>query len=258
MNLRVTNISQRSGARSKNWTDRISRENTRNNMVYSSRFKRIIDVSLAVVATLILLPIGAIISIFVLFASGNPIFFSQHRLGLNGSVFRLYKFRTMYTKQSHTSTITVSGDERITRIGQFLRASKLDELPQLIHVIRGQMSFVGPRPDIPRYKDLIPEHFKEVLTLRPGITGPATIAFRYEEDLLAQTDDPVAYNDSVVFPVKLRINMEYAQNMGLLIDIKCLLATAFPAIASALGFDVFHTKDQIDQEFDLHFDSVSE
>jgi len=125
--------------------------------------------------------------------------------------------------------VTVAGDRRVTSFGGWLRRFKLDELPQLFNVLKGEMSFVGPRPDVPGYMDKLQGEAAALLQLRPGITGPATLAFRNEEALLAKTADPQAYNDQVIFPEKVRLNLQYLNSMSLARDLGCIIQTLRPA-----------------------------
>ncbi|MGE0233017.1 MAG: sugar transferase [Flavobacteriaceae bacterium] len=151
--------------------------------------------------------------------------FRQRRIGLYGVPFTLMKIRTMRPLASVTTHVTAASDPRITRFGAFLRRTKLDELPQLMNVLRGDMSFVGPRPDVAEmYRDLRPE-WRKVLTVRPGITGPGSIAFRREEQLLAAEADPEAYNRDVIFPAKMRMSIDYIENYSLLGDAMLAFAT---------------------------------
>lgn len=158
---------------------------------------------------------------------GAPVLFRQQRVGRDGKLFTLVKFRTMVPVHSG-STVSVAGDSRITPLGAVLRRWKLDELPELWNVLRGDMSFVGPRPDVPGYADRLQGDDRRVLQLRPGITGPATLKYRNEEQLLAAHPDPVAYNDNVIFPDKVRINLQYLDNRSFIGDLKIIFATLIP------------------------------
>ena len=154
----------------------------------------------------------------------GPVFFRQERVGQYGRPFTLVKFRTM-TARHDGSPVSVAGDSRITPLGAFLRKCKLDELPELWNVLKGDMSFVGPRPDVPGYADGLRGEEREVLRLKPGITGPATLKYRNEEELLARQDDPRRYNDEVIWPDKVRINLEYLRTRTFAGDIKIILQT---------------------------------
>lgn len=139
-------------------------------------------------------------------------FFVQKRVGRNGRPSFFIKLRTMRVDPSHQTTVTTDYDPRITRLGRLFRKTKIDELPQLIHVLLGQMSFVGPRPDVPGYADRLEGDDRIILSVRPGITGPATLKYRDEEALLAAQNDPERYNDEVLWPDKVRLNREYVES----------------------------------------------
>ena len=154
-------------------------------------------------------------------------FFIQERVGQHGRRFRVVKIKTMRPNTSMTTTVTRSGDPRITPLGRFFRKTKLDELPQLWNVLLGQMSFVGPRPDVPGFADALAGPDRAVLSLRPGITGPATLAYRDEEELLAAQPDPERYNREVIYPDKVRLNLEYIRDWSLASDIRYIWRTVF-------------------------------
>jgi lipopolysaccharide/colanic/teichoic acid biosynthesis glycosyltransferase len=151
--------------------------------------------------------------------------FMQHRIGRYGRLFTALKLRTMRSSTSVSTTVTVSGDPRITRLGAFFRWTKLDELPQLLNVLIGQMSFVGPRPDVPGYADKLTGQDRIILAVRPGITGPATLEYRHEEEMLAASDDPVRLNSEVIYPDKVRINRLYVMEYSFVKDLWYLLQT---------------------------------
>ena len=156
----------------------------------------------------------------------GPVLFRQVRIGKNGKPFSLVKFRTM-AKNPTGDTVTVAGDPRVTPLGAKLRRFKLDELPELWNVLVGDMSFVGPRPDVPGYADALTGEDREILQLRPGLTGLATLKYRNEEELLASVDDPVRYNDEVIFPDKVRLNRLYLHHQSPGLDFRILWATVF-------------------------------
>ena len=156
----------------------------------------------------------------------GPVLFCQNRTGRFGRPFKLYKFRTMIVDHDG-STISVSGEKRITPLGAKLRRTKLDELPELWNVLKGDMSFVGPRPDMPVYENKLTGEERKLLELTPGITGPATLKYANEEDLLATVDDPQKYNDEVIWPDKVRINLEYYYSRSFFGDISIILRTIF-------------------------------
>ena len=154
-------------------------------------------------------------------------FFVQERVGRHGRVFRVVKIRTMRPSRAHTTTVTTGHDPRITPLGRFFRRAKIDELPQLFNVLMGQMSFVGPRPDVPGFADALEGEDRLILSVRPGITGPATLKYRDEESLLDSVEDPEAYNREVIFPDKVRINREYVQQWSLGKDLGYIWRTVF-------------------------------
>lgn len=151
--------------------------------------------------------------------TGRNGIFTQTRVGRNGHLFILFKIRTMTDRSDIQTTVTTPGDPRITTLGRFFRRTKIDELPQLINVLLGQMSFVGPRPDVPGFADRLHGEDRIILSVRPGITGPATLKYRDEETLLASRSDPEAYNRDVIFPDKVRMNREYIQDYSFFRDL---------------------------------------
>jgi len=153
--------------------------------------------------------------------------FSQKRVGYKSKLFSMYKIRTMKQVSNVHTTVTTLNDVRITRFGRFLRRYKLDELPQLINVLLGQMSFVGPRPDVVGFADALKGDYAIILTIKPGITGPATLYFRNEERLLAEQENPEDYNRDVIWPKKVALNKQYIQNYSLLNDFKYIFYTIF-------------------------------
>jgi len=161
--------------------------------------------------------------------SSGHVFFCQERVGRDEKRIRLVKFRTMVhgAENKGTGPVTIAEDPRITSIGKFLRRWKLDEIPTLWNVLKGDMSFVGPRPDVPGYADKLEGESRRVLEMRPGITGPATLKYSNEEKLLAGVDNPKKYNDEVIFPDKVKINLEYMDNWSLWEDIKIIFKTIF-------------------------------
>ena len=155
---------------------------------------------------------------------GGSVLFTQQRVGRHARVFRIYKFRTM-TVDHGGSSVSVRGESRITPLGAHLRRWKLDELPELWNVLRGDMSFVGPRPDVPGYADQLQGDDRRMLELRPGITGPATLKYRNEEELLASVKDPIRYNDEVIFPDKVRLNLYYLDHYSFVKDLQMIVCT---------------------------------
>jgi len=171
-----------------------------------------------------LLPVFALIAMGIKSSSPGPLFFRQKRVGKDGKIFVIIKFRTMIANDG-SNTVTVVNDRRITPFGAFLRKWKLDELPELINILAGEMSFVGPRPDVPGYADQLRGDDRKILALRPGITGPASLKYYNEEEILAGVENPKDYNDKVIFPDKVRINLKYLERYSLLEDMKIIFYT---------------------------------
>jgi len=190
------------------------------------RQKRAFDVAVAGAGAILTAPLSLAGVIAATVDTREWGVFSQERIGRAGVPFRVHKVRTMRTSNTHTTTVTAGGDPRITRVGRVLRRFKIDELPQLVDVLRGHMSIVGPRPDVAGYADTLTGADRAVLAVRPGITGPASLAFRHEEELLATVDDPDAYNRDVIWPEKVRINREYVESWSLAADVRYVWETA--------------------------------
>jgi len=186
--------------------------------------KRIFDILFSLLFIILLSPFFLIISILILVTSGFPVIFKQVRICQRGEKFIIYKFRTM-RRNDQLSTISVTGDSRITTIGKYLRKSKLDELPELFNILKGDMSFVGPRPDVSGYYDRLKGRDRDILKLKPGLTGPASLKYINEEEILAQVEDPKWYNDNIIFPDKVRINKLYLENWSLLLDLRIIFHT---------------------------------
>lgn len=187
--------------------------------------KWIFDRLMALIGLLILWPVLLVVAILIkVKMPGGPVIFTQKRVGRNGRLFTMYKFRSM-TVGHGGSSVSVAGESRITPLGATLRHYKLDELPELWNVLIGDMSFVGPRPDVPGYADQLKGKDREVLKLRPGITGPASLKYRDEEDLLAKQSDPQKYNDEMIFPDKVRINLYYLHHYSFIKDIEMIICT---------------------------------
>ena len=189
--------------------------------------KRLFDFITSLIGLIVLFPIFIIISLLVKISSEGPVFFVQKRIGRNCKIFQMIKFRSMTVIQNSNSTISVKGDVRITNFGAFLRKFKLDELPELWNVLIGDMSLVGPRPDVCGYADNLIGEDRKILELRPGITGVASLKYYDEEDVLATQDNPLKFNDEVIYPDKVRLNLDYYYNNNLWIDIKIIFATIF-------------------------------
>lgn len=190
--------------------------------------KRAFDVLGAAVGLTLLCPAMLAIAVLIRRSMGGPVLYKQARVGRHGEVFAMPKFRTMAEATDPGPSVTVAGNERVTRVGRLLRRTNLDELPQLWSVLWGAMSLVGPRPDVPGYADRLVGHDQRVLSLRPGITGPATLCFRDEETVLAGVPDPIRYNEEVLYPQKTQLNLKYLEHWSLWLDCLCLLATIHP------------------------------
>ncbi|HIF9310835.1 TPA: sugar transferase [Photobacterium damselae] len=187
--------------------------------------KRFFDLIFSFVGILILWPFILIGWIAASISTRSNGFFIQKRIGLRGCEFNVIKLKTMTNTSHSVSSITALNESRITSVGRILRKSKLDELPQLFNVILGQMSFVGPRPDVAGYADKLNGKDRDILLLRPGITGAATIYFKNEEELLNSVDDPKIFNDNVIYPLKTKINLEYSYNATIKSDLDLIIQT---------------------------------
>ncbi|MBZ6377431.1 sugar transferase [Pacificimonas flava] len=186
-------------------------------------FKRGLDIAGSAAGLAVLWPVIAVSIVLARRDTKASGLFAQTRIGQHGRPFTVYKLRTMRAVSG--TSITTANDARITPLGAKFRRWKLDELPQLWNVLKGDMSFVGPRPDVPGYADRLEGRDRKVLELKPGITGPATLKYREEQDMLAAADDPVAFNDNVIWPDKVRINLAYLENYRLSDDIKMIWRT---------------------------------
>ena len=187
--------------------------------------KRIFDIIISVFAIFVLSPLFLLISIIIKLTSKGPIFFIQDRIGLKGRVFKIIKFRTMINDHNSLNVVSIKNDSRITVVGKILRKYKLDEIPELINVLFGSMSLVGPRPDVPGYVDLLKGENRKILTLKPGITGPASLKYFNEEEILSSKINPKDYNDKIIFSDKVKINLDYYYKNNIWIDIKIIFAT---------------------------------
>jgi lipopolysaccharide/colanic/teichoic acid biosynthesis glycosyltransferase len=186
--------------------------------------KRVFDVVVSFFCLLLfIIPIVFLI-IVARFETGLPGLFVQKRVGKNGKYFYMFKIRTLKENKNHTLEELTS---HTTYFGKLLRKSKLDELPQLINVLKGDMSFVGPRPDIPGYADALAGNDRIILSVRPGITGPATIKYKNEEKILLEQSSPQHYNDAVIWPDKVKINKDYVENWSFLKDLKYIYQSVF-------------------------------
>ena len=198
--------------------------------------KRILDVVGSAFGLLLLLPVLAIVAVIIKLDSSGPIFFRQERVGLGGRSFRIFKFRSMVVGAARAGTaLTVRGDARITRAGMFLRRSKLDELPQLINVLAGDMSIVGPRPEVPEFmKFYTPDQRAIILSMRPGITDYAAILFRDESSLLDRERDPIDVYRREIMPAKFAYYKRYSREISVLIDLRIILATMLLLVAGRI------------------------
>lgn len=198
--------------------------------------KAIFDKLMSLIGLICLSPVLLVVAILIkVKMPGGPVLFRQVRVGKNGRLFTVYKFRSMTLKKeastackdSEATSIASEEQSRITPLGEKLRKYKLDELPELWNVLKGDMSFVGPRPDVPGYADRLEGERRDVLKLKPGITGPASLKYRYEEYLLATVDNPQKYNDEVVYPDKVRLNLYYLHHYSFIKDMQMIVCTVF-------------------------------
>ena len=178
-------------------------------------------------------PVLLVVAILIKVKMPGPVLFCQKRVGQYGKLFTVYKFRSMTVKaeasvasrDSDATSIASTEQNRITPLGEKLRRYKLDELPELWNVLKGDMSFVGPRPDVPGYADQLQGEERDILKLKPGITGPASLKYRNEEELLASVDNPAQYNDEVIFPDKVKLNLYYLKHYSFIKDIQMIICT---------------------------------
>ena len=182
---------------------------------------------------LFLSPVLLVVAILIKVKMPGPVLFCQKRVGQYGKLFTVYKFRSMTVKaeasvasrDSDATSIASTEQNRITPLGEKLRRYKLDELPELWNVLKGDMSFVGPRPDVPGYADQLQGEERDILKLKPGITGPASLKYRNEEELLASVDNPAQYNDEVIFPDKVKLNLYHLKHYSFIKDIQMIICT---------------------------------
>jgi lipopolysaccharide/colanic/teichoic acid biosynthesis glycosyltransferase len=194
--------------------------------------KRLIDAAISLVILVLAAPICASAALAIWLESGRPILFRQRRVGKDFVVFEILKFRTMRVCSAGPS-VTVRGDKRTTAVGRFLRATKIDELPQFWNVLRGEMSIVGPRPEVPEFVELFRERYERILSLRPGITDPASVRFRHEETILAQSEDPLDTYRTQILPAKLDLADRYLRERSDLRDIAIIVQTAVTTLRPA-------------------------
>jgi len=191
--------------------------------------RRCLDVVVSLMLLLVLSPVLAVLALLVKMSSPGPVLFRQQRVGLNGKPFELLKFRSMRVAAGGPE-VTAGGDARITPVGRFMREWKLDELPQFLNVLRGEMSLVGPRPEVPRYVAYYTPEQRQVLTVRPGITGITQLEYRNEEELLKGRDDVEEYYIQEIMPAKLRLDLQYVQTRTLLRDLGILVRTVWAVL----------------------------
>jgi lipopolysaccharide/colanic/teichoic acid biosynthesis glycosyltransferase len=190
--------------------------------------KRIFDVTVSLVGLVVLTPLLISIGIIIRLSDKGPAFFPQKRVGKGGKLFSMYKFRSMVFSESAKDGLFEPGNtSRITQVGKYLRRTKLDELPQLINVLKGEMSIVGPRPEVMKWVAVYPDRWERVLKVKPGITDEASLVFNDEESVLSESDDPELMYREVILPRKLDLYEEYARNNSLQGDIRLILKTIF-------------------------------
>jgi len=190
--------------------------------------KRLFDLIVSLFGLLVFAPLMVLIALIIKLTSKGPVLFSQKRVGLQEKIFTIYKFRTMVDKADTKGTsVTTGKDPRITPIGRILRKTKMDELPQLLNVFRGDMSFIGPRPDVPEITAKYTPAMKRIFSVRPGITSVATLHFRHEEEILAKVADPDRFYDEVVVPLKVTLAMQHVERDSFWFDISILLQTVW-------------------------------
>lgn len=188
--------------------------------------KRLFDIGASSIGLILLSPILILIAICIKLDSKGPVFFKQIRVGKNKELFKIYKFRTMVTDAEKLGKqITIGNDTRITKVGTFIRKCKLDELPQLINVLNGDMSLVGPRPEVPKYVELYDDYQKQILLVQPGITDYASIEFRNESEILGESKDPENKYINDIMPYKIELNLKYIKNISLYEDLKLITRT---------------------------------
>ena len=188
--------------------------------------KRLFDMLASAIAIIVLLPLFIIIATWIIIDDGTPIFFRQRRVGKDQREFRIYKFRSMYKDTESSGQLTIGGkDPRVTKSGYFIRKYKIDEFPQLLNVLAGDMSIVGPRPEVPKYVKYYSEEQLEVLSVRPGMTDPASIEFINEDEVLGKSEDPEKTYIEEILPQKLTLQLGYVKKSGLVYDIKLIMQT---------------------------------
>jgi len=207
--------------------------------MYKRYGKRLFDLIFSIIGVIVCLPLFAVVAILIKMESAGPVFFKQERIGKGRKVFKIIKFRTMIEdKDPMRYQFNPGDDKRITRLGRFLRWLKIDEFPELINVIKGEMSFVGPRPEVPEYLSYYSGNKKDILQVRPGITDYASIKYRHEFAILSQSENPELLYTSKILPDKLNINLRYIENITLFQDLKLILLTLFKIVCPNRRLDV--------------------
>lgn len=193
---------------------------------------RLFDILISLILLTLFSPIMLLFSVWIVLDSEGGILFKQVRIGMNNGQFKILKFRTMSIDSESKGLLTVGADDRITSAGRFLRRTKLDELPQLFNVLKGEMSLVGPRPEVPKYVEMYSDSQKQVLAIRPGITDEASLEFFDESEILSQSNDPVSTYINEIMPRKIELNLPYVQKQTLGKYFKTLVRTAYRIISS--------------------------
>ena len=190
-------------------------------------FKRIFDLLSALIVIIVFSPLLILLSVWIAFDSKGGVFYKQERVGKNGKLFNLLKFRSMRPNADRAGQLTVGGDNRVTKVGRFIRKYKLDELPQLFNIVKGEMSVVGPRPEVPKYVDMYSEEQKKVLLALPGLTDFASIEYLDEQKILGAADNPEKIYIEEVMPAKLELNLKYIKERNFWLDIGLIFKTIF-------------------------------
>ena len=197
--------------------------------------KRLVDIVAATLGLAMLMPVLLLVACLIRLTSAGPVFFRQERMGRGFRPFRIYKFRTMVADASRRGVLLTAGDDpRVTRLGRFFRKTKIDELPQLINVLLGDMSLVGPRPEVPRYVEMFRDDYREILRVRPGMTDLASIEYRDEAAVLGQADDPEEQYVRVVLPRKIQLSKQYIRHASLRFDLLLVAKTIQSLITDRL------------------------
>ena len=190
--------------------------------------KRVFDVFSSCIGLFLFSPIFILLAIWIKYDSKGNVFYRQSRVGKDNRDFKIFKFRSMIQDSDKKGLITIGGrDPRVTDSGYYIRKYKLDELPQLFNILKGEMSFVGPRPDVAGYADKLIGEDRLMLKVKPGITGPAQLKYRKEEEILSNVNDPIKYNDEILWPDKVKINVEYVKNWSFKQDLIYMFQTIF-------------------------------